>query len=126
MRVGLASVQDRIQPLLDVGDVKLGFLEESGFDPINCSIPAGRILLADVSITKLRLCRFQVPLHPGIPGEIDETVPIPWIDQVVTGPVEMTGRDVFGEGHWQQTVGFDQVRILCQIDLIRAACDTDT
>src|SRR5579871_5446675 len=96
VRVGLPSVENGVDGVLDVREVEFVLRQEPEVYPVDGAIPSLGISLADMSVFQALRVGLEIGCQSGEIRDRNETLFVPRIHQIVTGPVEMSGFCVLG------------------------------
>src|SRR5215470_1057412 len=98
MRVGLASIENWIKHILDVGNIQLGSRGQRVRYPIYGLIPPSNIPFSGMTLLESNCVLLEVRPQLGISVEVDQPFIIPWIDEVMTGPPHFSDTDISDQG----------------------------
>ena len=107
MRVRFQVWEEELWPLL-----------QSWLHTVNGPEPIAFIASRNMSTPHQACVLLQMRTQPRVVLEIDESTVVPWVDQIGARPRRNSGRRVLRHEHRQQSIGFDQVAILRQIDAV--------
>lgn len=88
MWVGLPTIQNRLQRILDIRNIQFVFIQECVIHAIDGLVPPQRAFLRGVTFLQSCSVPLIVRFQSWEPVQVHKSILCPGIDQIVTGPLQ--------------------------------------
>ena len=84
VRVGFTVIQDRVEHVLDIGDVELGFCRKRVRHAVDGLVPPAQILCRGVAFFEGNGMLFKIRVQPGVFLQTNQSVGVPRVHKIMT------------------------------------------